>query len=119
MFTRLAKSELAKFRLIQPWRIAPGLHETELSNRPYSNDNLPGFRRPAAEGRRRSPAPALACHWFYRNGRLECRWRIETNDDATIADLDEYRHCTAVRVSTASRRCNRAACKFASGSTPE
>ena len=47
MFTRLAKSGLAKFRLVQPRRSAPGLHETKFSNRPYCNDNLPGFRRPA------------------------------------------------------------------------
>jgi hypothetical protein len=64
MFTRLAKSGLAKFRLVQPRRSAPGLHETKFSNRPYCNDNLPGFRRPAVVGKRRSPTPALACHWI-------------------------------------------------------
>jgi hypothetical protein len=85
MFTRLAKSGLAKFRLVQPRRIAPGLHEAGLSNRTYSNDNLSGFRRPAVVGKRRSPTPALACHWLDRDGRLECHWQVETSDDAPIA----------------------------------
>jgi hypothetical protein len=48
MFTRLAKSGLVKFWPVQPQRIAQGLHRAELFNRSYSNDNLPGFRRPAA-----------------------------------------------------------------------
>ena len=78
MFTGLAKSGLVKFRLVQPLRIAPGPHEAGLSNRTYSNDNLPGFRRPAVMGKRRSPSPALACHWVDRDGRLECRWHFET-----------------------------------------
>jgi len=91
MFTRLAK-----FRLVQPWRIAPGPCEAMfskdmVSRNMHSNDNLPGFRRPAATGKRRSPSPALACHWFDRNGRLECRWLAEPNDDAPIAaDCVEY-----------------------------
>jgi hypothetical protein len=54
----------------------------------HSNDNLPGFRRPAVTGRRRSPTPALACHWFDRNGQLECRWLAETNGDTPIGDID-------------------------------
>jgi hypothetical protein len=85
MFTRIAKSGLVEFRLVQPRRIAPGLHGARLSNRTYSNDNLPGFRRPAVVGGRRSPIPALACHWLDRDGRLECHWQIETDDDAPIA----------------------------------
>jgi hypothetical protein len=80
MFTRLAK-----FRLVQPRRIAPGPREVIT----HSNDNLPGFRRPAATGRRRSPTPALACHWFDRNGRLECRWQAET-DGAPIGEADGH-----------------------------
>jgi len=71
MFTRLAE-----FRLVQSRRIAPRLREAVA----HSNDNLPGLRRPAAPGRRRSPTPALACHWFVRSGRLECRWQVETDD---------------------------------------
>jgi hypothetical protein len=55
----------------------------------HSNDNLPGFRRPAAAGRRRSPTPALACHWFDHSGRLECRWLAETNGDTPIGDINE------------------------------
>jgi hypothetical protein len=90
MFKRLAKSGLAKFGLVQPQRIAPGLNEVGLSNRPCSNDNLPKFRRPAVAGRRRSPTAALACHWFDRNGRLECRWHAEPNGDTLIGDFDGH-----------------------------
>jgi hypothetical protein len=99
MFTRLAK-----FRLVQPWRIAPGPREAMFSKDMFSrvthsNDNLPGFRRPAATGKRRSPPPALACHWFYRNGRLERRWLAEPNDDAPLGNVVEYEHRTTGRVS--------------------
>jgi hypothetical protein len=90
MFKRLAKSGLVKFWPVQPQRIAQGLHRAELSNRSYSNDNLPGFRQPAAAGKRRSPTPALACHWFNRNGRLECRWQVA--DEAPAGGFDERRH---------------------------
>jgi hypothetical protein len=100
MFTRLAK-----FRLVQPSRIAPGPREAMsskdmfsrdvFSRDMHSNDNLPGFRRPVATGRRRSPSPALACHWFDRNGRLECRWLAEINDDAPLGDIDEHVQPTA------------------------
>jgi hypothetical protein len=90
MFTRLAK-----FLLVQPWRIAPEPREAMFSKDMFSrdmhsNDNLPGFRRPAATGKRRSPSPALACHWFDRHGRLECCWLAEPNDDAPLGD-DEHR----------------------------
>jgi hypothetical protein len=64
-----------RIRLVQSRRIAPGPCEAII----HSNDNLPGFRRPAATGKRRPPSPALACHWFGRKGRLECRWRPENN----------------------------------------
>ena len=77
MFTRLAK-----FRLVHSRRTAPGPGEAIM----HSNDNLPGLRRP--KGRRRIPTPALACHWINRNGRLECRWQAESNDDAPIGDFD-------------------------------
>jgi hypothetical protein len=56
----------------------------------HSNDNLPGFRRPAEAGKRRSPTPALACHWFNRDGRLECHWQAETSD-APTGTSDEHR----------------------------
>jgi hypothetical protein len=88
MFTRLAKSGLVRFWPVQPRRVAPGLHAAGLSNRVYCNDNLPGFRRPAAAGKRRSPTPALACHWFNRNGRLECRWQTEPAVPAESEELD-------------------------------
>src|ERR1700682_4845038 len=80
MFTTLAKSGFSRLRLIQPWRIAPRPHQAVFSNQQFLNDNLPGFRRPVAAGKRRSPTPALACHWVDRDGRLECRWHLETND---------------------------------------
>jgi hypothetical protein len=85
MFNRLAKSGLADFtfgRFRQPPRIAqrgPGF-----SIEFHSKDNLPGLRRP--KGQRRIPTPALACHWFDRNGRLECRWQSEPDGDAPIGD---------------------------------
>ena len=99
MFTRLAK-----FWLVQPWRIAPGPREASFSKDMFSrdihsNDNLPGFRRPAATGKRRSPSPALACHWFDRNGRLECRWLAEINEYAPLGDVDEHEYRTAGRAS--------------------
>ncbi len=81
MFTKLAE-----FRLVQSRRVAPGPRQAIM----HSNDNLPGFRRPAAAGKRRPPSPALACHWFLRNGRLQCRWQAETNGDAPIGDCDEH-----------------------------
>ena len=81
MFKTLAKSGLAKFWPFRPRRVAPGLRAAGLSNATHCNDNLPGFRRPAAAGKRRPPGQALACHWLDRNGRLECRWQVETGDD--------------------------------------
>src|ERR1700726_1773969 len=99
MFTRLAK-----FWFVQPWRIAPGPCEAMfskdmVSRNMHSNDNLPGFRPPAATGKRRSPSPALACHWFDRNGRLECGWLAGPNDDAPLGEVVEYEHRTTGRVS--------------------
>jgi hypothetical protein len=73
---------LAKFRFLKPRRMAPGPREAM-----HSNDNLPGFRRPGGE--RRIPSPALACHWFDRNGRLECRWLAGTNTDVPPDAVDQ------------------------------
>ena len=84
MFKRLAKSGLADFTFggfLQPLRMAQ--RGAGFSIASHSNDNLPGLRRP--RGQRRIPTPALACHWFDRNGRLECRWQAEPDDDAPIA----------------------------------
>ena|ERR1700680_2615932 len=64
----------------------------------HSNDHLPGFRRPAAMGKRRAPTPALACHWFNRDGRLECRWQVETSGDTPIGGIDHPEHRTTGRV---------------------
>jgi hypothetical protein len=47
-------------------------------NNSHSNDNRPGFRRPAA--RRARPKPALVCHWSKVGGRLECQWTAPSND---------------------------------------
>jgi len=92
MFTRLAKTGLAKtgfakFWPVQPRRVAPVSCQASLPA--HGNDNLPGFHRPAASGRRRSPTPALACHWIDRDGRLECRWQVEPDGDAPIGGRDE------------------------------
>jgi hypothetical protein len=98
MFKRLAKSRLADlkrggFRPLQPRRVA--LRGAGFFNETHSNDNLPGFRRP--KGQRRIPTPALVCHWFNHDGRLECRWQAEPNGDAPIGDFDE--HAAAGRTS--------------------
>ena len=84
MFTRLAASTLVKFSLVQSRRAAPGPGEAVM----HSNDNLPGLRRP--KGRRRIPTPALACHWINRNGRLECRWQVESDSAAPVGDFDGH-----------------------------
>ena len=91
MFKRLAKSRLADlkrggFRPLQPRRVAS--RGAGFFSEPHSNDNLPGFRHP--KGQRRIPTPALVCHWFNRNGRLECRWQAEAGGDAPISDFDEH-----------------------------
>jgi hypothetical protein len=92
MFKRLAGSKLADFKFggfrpLQPQRVA--VRGAGFFNEPLSNDNLPGFRRP--KGQRRIPTPALVCHWFNRNGRLECRWQAEPNGDAPLSDFAEHR----------------------------
>jgi hypothetical protein len=89
MFEKLAKSGLADFtfgRFLHLPCIAqrgPGF-----SIESHSNDNLPGLRRP--KGQRRIPTPALACHWFIRNGRLECRWQAGPDDAAPIGGCGEH-----------------------------
>src|ERR1700731_1365102 len=66
----------------------------------HSNDNLPGFRRP--KGRRRIPTPALVCHWIVRNGRLECRWQVQS--DAPVADVEPARQATRAGDAIGPRR---------------
>ena len=81
----LAKSGFAKFWPVQPRHVAPAPYPP---GRPtYCNDNLPGLRCP--KDRRRTLAPALACHWFNRGGRLECRWQAEPDGDAPSSGLGE------------------------------
>jgi hypothetical protein len=72
----------AKLHPHETWRIAPG---TGVSV--HSNDNLPGFRRPAGRQRPR-PNQTLACHWYLIGGRLECRWDIEAGDGPSIDDFE-------------------------------
>jgi hypothetical protein len=106
MFTRLAKSRLLDFRFadfrvggfrpLQPRRVARS--GAGPFNQPPANDNLPGLRRP--KGRRRIPSPALACHWFDHNGRLECRWQAESSGDVPITDVDQHPGRAACRVFT-------------------
>jgi len=91
MFKRLAKSRLADlkrggFRPPQR-RVAP--RAAGFFDDAHSNDNLPGLRRP--KGQRRIPTPALVCHWFNRNGRLECRRQAESNGDVPLSDFAEHR----------------------------
>ena len=91
MFKRLARSRFADlkrggFRPLQPRRVA--LRGAGIFNETHSNDNLPGFRRP--KGQHRIPPPALACHWFNHDGRLECCWQAEPSGDAPIGDFDEH-----------------------------
>jgi hypothetical protein len=103
MFKRLAKSGLADFKLgglrpLEPQRVA--LRGAGFFNESPSNDNLLGLRRP--KGPRRIPTPALVCHWFDRNGRLECRWQPESHGNAPLGDLDH--HETMGRASGLSSR---------------
>ena len=77
MFTRIAK-----FRRLEPRQLVPNWFESA-----HANDNPRGRRRPA--GQRRSPPPALACHWVLAGeGRLECRWRVESFDEMSAEDAD-------------------------------
>jgi hypothetical protein len=92
MFTRLAKAGLARtgfarFWPVEPRRDAPVSCQAGLPA--HGNDNLPGFRRPALSGKRRSATPALACRWIDRDGRLECRWQAGPDGDAPIGGRDE------------------------------
>lgn len=72
---------LAEFWLVLAPGIAPGACQTLRR----SNDNQLGAR-PVATGTYRSPTPVLTCHWFDRDGRLECRWGTETDDNAPITE---------------------------------
>ncbi|MHC2433720.1 hypothetical protein [Bradyrhizobium sp. USDA 4451] len=89
--------KLAKFRPFEPRRMPSraAIH---------SNDNLPGFRRPAD---RRRPTPA--CHWVLIDGRLECRWTIDNGS----GDLDRQRRAgryLGPRVTAARLAVKTAAC---------
>ena len=74
---------LAKFRFLEPRRIAPGRREAM-----PANDNLPGLRRPG--GPRRIRSQVLVCHWFLADGgtRLGCRWQPEALAPTQHEDLD-------------------------------
>jgi hypothetical protein len=77
---------LAKFRLLEPRRIAPGLREAM-----PANDNLLGFRRPG--GPRRIRSQVLVCHWSLIDGgtRLGCRWQPEALGRTALEDSDSER----------------------------
>src|ERR1700730_18018262 len=71
---------LAKFRRLGRRHLVP--HWLEAA---HSNDNPRGRRRPT--GQRRSPQPVLACHWiFVDEGRLECRWGVESFDETSVEE---------------------------------
>ena len=80
MFTRLAR-----FRLFEPPRVIP-----RVTKAAYSNDNLLGRRRSAGE--RRSPPPALACHWSLNesDGRLECHWETTNLEEGSVGHPGRY-----------------------------
>ena len=77
---------LAKFRLLEPRRIAPGLREAM-----PANDNLLGFRRPG--GPRRIRSQVLVCHWSLVDGgtRLGCRWQPEAPAQTALEGPDPKR----------------------------
>jgi len=101
MFKTLAKSWLAPSR-----RTAPGPRLAITHN----NDNLPGFRRPAAG--RRAPPPVLACRWLHREGRLECCWHVETRG-SPAGGFNVGGHRTSGPAAPAGRQRSRAACNLA------
>jgi hypothetical protein len=74
---------LAKFRILEPRRVAPGLRKTM-----PANDNLPGFRRAGRPRRIRSRV--LVCRWFLADGgtRLGCRWQPEALAPTAHEDSD-------------------------------
>jgi hypothetical protein len=78
MFTRLAK-----FRLLRPRSIAPGLQGAM-----PANDNLSNALRPRGPQRIRSQA--LVCHWSLTDGgtRLGCRWQPEAPARTVLEDPD-------------------------------
>jgi hypothetical protein len=105
MFVRLAKSGLARLRPARPQALAPRIGHAGVPA--FSNDNLPGVCRPAVAGKRQSRTPALTCHWFDRDGRLECRWQIGPGGDAPIGEADERgtKSRAAQPLSISPRRC--------------
>jgi hypothetical protein len=77
---------LAKFRLLESRRLAPGLRKAM-----PANDNLPGFRRPG--GPRRIRSQVLVCHWSPVDGgtRLGCRWQAEAPAQTALEDSGSER----------------------------
>ena len=78
--------KLARFRLIEPRRMALGLRDAV-----PANDNHAVSRR--LERSRRMSSSALACHWSLTDGgtRLGCRWQAETGAPAALEDPDSER----------------------------
>jgi hypothetical protein len=77
---------LAKFRLLKPRGVAPGLREAM-----PANDNLLVSHRPG--GQRRIPSSALVCHWSLTDGgtRLGCRWQPEAPTRTPLESPDSER----------------------------
>lgn len=80
-----------------PFRAAP-------VNNSHSNDNRPGFRRPADQ--RLRPRPAMVCHWIEVDGRMECRWTVCADSGASQNDAEPPPPSGPF---TSSRRCGRQA----------
>ena len=71
MFNKLATIHPFRHRRTAPLRASA-------FDNSHSNDNRPGFRRPA--DRRVRPKHSLVCHWIEIGGRLECRWAAADAD---------------------------------------
>jgi len=61
--------KLAKFRVLQPRRLAMGSQHLA-----PANDNRRSARQPDAARRR---TQALVCRWSVEDGRLACHWEID------------------------------------------
>ena len=78
--------KLATVRPFRSGRIAP-LRASAFYDS-HSNDNRPGFRRPA--GRRARPKPSLVCHWIEVGDRLECRWEAAGGNGVSRNDAEPH-----------------------------
>lgn len=80
--TKIAVAKISIEKIAQRakfWALALGRPAAAPTLAVHSNDNQPGFRRPA-DGRHLRAKQTLACHWYLVDGRLQCRWEIEGTD---------------------------------------